>query len=153
MKKKWIVIPSLLVLTVIGAVATQPLWRPLWESVNPPPKVAIDRTMRTKTIDTLAAKLNQHYIFPDKARAIEALLRQRQQEGKYDAMTDGEQLARQLTDDLRSVAHDLHMAVEFSPGIVPPDRVGAPPATLAEWERMAPLPLRLFRHVSRLGVV
>ncbi|QBE61769.1 S41 family peptidase [Pseudoduganella lutea] len=152
MQKKWIVIPSLLALAMVGAVVTQPMWRPLWERVNPPPKMAIDRAMRSQTIDTLVAKLNEHYIFPDKARAIETVLRQRQQEGKYDGLTDGEQLARQLTNDVRGVVHDLHMAVEFSPRPVPPEPVGPPPATLAEWERSAPLPLRLFRHVSDLDV-
>ena len=152
MKKKWIVIPSLLVLTVIGAAVTQPMWRPLWEQFSPPSKVVVDRAMRTKAVDTLVAKLNAHYIFPDKSKEIETVLRQRQQEGKYDAITDGEQLAKQLTQDLRSVAHDLHMALEFSPGPVPPDMVGPPTASLAQWEQSAPLPLRLFRHVSDLDV-
>lgn len=153
MKKKWIVIPSLLVLTVIGAFATMPVWRHFWEEYRPRPKVVVDRAMRAEAVDTLVAKLNDHYIFPDKAKQIEAVLRQRQHEGKYDGMTDGEQLAKQLTDDLHGVAHDLHMAVEFSPGLVPPDvAVGPPPTSLAEWEQHAPLPLRLFRHVSKLGV-
>lgn len=152
MQKKWIVIPSVLVLAVLGAFVTQPMWRPLWERVNPPPKMAVDRALRTQTIDTLVAKLNNHYIFPDKAKQIEAVLRQRQQEGKYDRLTDGEQLAKQLTEDMRGVASDLHMAVEFSPGVVPPDPVGPPPATLAEWEKDAPLPLRLLRHVYNFDV-
>ncbi len=152
MKKKWLILLPLPVLVVIGAVATQPMWRPLWERVNPPPPVIVDAAMRTKTVDTLAARLKEHYIFPDKAGEIEAVLRRRQQEGKYDGLTDGEQLAKQLTQDVRGVAHDPHMAVEFSPGLVPPDLVGPPPASLAEWERTAPLPLRLFRHVSNLDV-
>jgi hypothetical protein len=89
--------------------------------------------MRREAVDTLVAKLNDHYVFPDKAKQIEAVLRQRQHEGRYDGITDGEQLARQLTDDLHSVADDLHMAVEFSPGLAPPDEaVGPPPPSLAE---------------------
>jgi hypothetical protein len=153
MKKKWIVIPSMLVLTVIGAYATVPVWRPFWEELRPRPKVVVDSAMRVEAIDTLVAKLNDHYVFPDKAKQIEALLRQRQQEGKYDGITDGEQLAKQLEDDLNGVAHDKHLAVGFSPGLVPPDAaVGPPPASLAEWEQHVPLPLRLFRHVSKIGV-
>ncbi|WBS02259.1 S41 family peptidase [Pseudoduganella sp. SL102] len=157
MKKKWIVIPSLLVLAVVGVVAaagaTQPMWRPLWERVNPPPKVVVDRAMRTKALDTLVAKLNENYIFPDKAKEIEKVLRQRQQEGKYDGITEGEQLARQLTEDIHGVVKDLHMAVVSSPGMVPPDdALGPPPSTRAEWEERAPLPMRLFARVSDLGV-
>lgn len=111
MKKEWIVIPFLLVLTVIGAYATIPMWRPFWEAQWPRPKVVVDSAMRGEAVDTLVAKLNDHYIFPDKAKQIETVLRQRQHEGKYDGITDGEQLAKQLTDDLRGVAHDLHMEV------------------------------------------
>jgi len=122
MKKKWIVLPSLLVWAMAGALAA--------------PQIPVDRATRLEVIDTLVAKLNAHYVFPDKARQIEAALRQRQQEGRYDAVTDSKQLAQQLTDDLRGVAHDLHMSVFFSPRPVPADdAVGPPPATKAEWEQ------------------
>lgn len=152
MKKKWIVIPSLLLVTVIGAAAAVPFWRPLLDRVWPEPRVVVDQAMRTKAVDTLVARLNNHYVFPDKAKQIEAVLRQRQQEGKYDGTTDGEQLARQLTDDLHGVARDLHMTVRFSPRPVPPDRVGAPPETKAEWERDAPFAVRMMARFSNLGV-
>ncbi|HEX9171303.1 MAG TPA: S41 family peptidase [Telluria sp.] len=152
MKKKWIVIPSLLVLTVVGALVSLPVWRPFWDEYGPGPKVAVDRAMRLEAIDTLAAKLNDHYVFPDKAKKIEAVLRQRQQEGKYDGMTNGKQLAIQLTDDVRGVAQDLHMSVWFSPGLVPPDNaVGPPPASQAEWEQRTNVVMRLVmrRMASR----
>jgi hypothetical protein len=154
MKKKWIVIPSLLVLTVIGAYATMPVWRPFWEQQRPRPKVVVDSAMRVEAVDTLVAKLNEHYVFPEKAKQIEAVLRQRQHEGKYDGMTDGEQLAKQLTDELRGVAHDLHMSVRFSPRPVPPDdAVGPPPASQAEWEQRNNFVMRLImRRMANLRV-
>lgn len=154
MKKKWIVIPSLLVLTVIGAYATMPVWRPFWEEQRPRPKVVVDSAIRVEAVDTLVAKLNDHYVFPEKAKQIEAVLRQRKHEGKYDGMTDGEQLAKQLTDDLRGVAHDLHMAVRFSPRLVPPDdAVGPPPASQAEWEQRNNFVMRLImRRLANLRV-
>ena len=144
MKKKWIVAPCFLLLTTFGAHAATP---------EPPPKVAVDNAMRVQAIDTLVARLNEHYVFPDKAKQIEAVLRQRQREGKYDGITDGEQLAKQLTDDVADVAHDKHLMVGFDPGLVPPDRdPGPPPATLAEWERMAPPDVRERVLASSLGV-
>ena len=157
MKTKWIVIPSLLVLTVIGAYATMPLWRPFWEEYRPRPKLVVDSAMRAQAVDTLVAKLNGHYVFPDKARQIEAVLRQRQREGKYDGITDGEQLAKQLTDDLHGVTHDLHMEVQFSPGLVPPDlAMGPPPASQAEWDQRTNFVMRqvarVYRGLSNLGV-
>lgn len=148
MKKKWIVIPSLLALTAIAAFATVPMWRPLWDRMMPQPKVVVDGAVRAEAVDTLVARLNDHYIFPDKAKQIEAFLRQRQHERKYDGITDGEQLAKQLTDDLRGVASDLHMTVAFSPGLVPPDSAGGPPpASQAEWEQRTGFAMRTIMGI------
>jgi hypothetical protein len=148
MKKKWIVIPSLLVLAGIGAYAAMPLFQPT---------VVVDSAMRVAAVDALVAKLNDHYVFPDKARQIEAVLRQRQHEGKYDGITDGEQLAKRLNDDIHGVVNDLHMEVEFDPAVVPADlALGPPPATQAEWDQSTPFAKRLivgvYRRVSDLGV-
>lgn len=139
MKKKWIVVPSLLVLAMAGAFATSPSDQLPGGDNTPEPKVAVDRAERQEVIDTLVAKLNDHYVFPDKARNIEAALRQHQREGKYDAVSDGKQLARQLNDDIRAVAADGHMEVYFSPRPVQADDAMPPPAkSRAEWERLVP---------------
>lgn len=154
MKKKWIVIPSLLVLTVIGAFA-MPVLQHVWYQFKPRPTVVVDRAMRTEAIDTLLAKLNDHYIFPDKAGEIEAVVRQRQQEGKYDGMRDGEQLARQLTADLQGVVRDKHMDVGFKPGLVLPDDNGAgpPPMSQADWEKRNNVVMRqIMRYMARREV-
>ena len=80
MKMKWMTTLSLLLLTATGAIASTSL---------PPPKVEVDRATRLEVIDTLVAKLNAHYVFPDKAKQAEVVLRKHQREGKYDAITDG----------------------------------------------------------------
>jgi hypothetical protein len=127
MKKKWIVIPSLLVLTVTGAIASTP------------PTVELNRATQLEVIDTLVAKLNAYYVFPDKAKQAEAVLRQRQREGKYDGITDGKQLAKQLSDDIDGVVHDKHMLVDVSARPVPQDdAMPPPPQTRAEWEKQVP---------------
>lgn len=126
MKKK-LIVPSLLALTVLGMFASIEI-RPRQEEV--------DHATRLEVIDTLLAKLNDHYVFPDKARQIEARLRRRVEEGKYDGITNGFQLASQLSAELHGVAKDLHMKVWFTPGL---DMFGdtdrPPPATQAEWEQ------------------
>ena len=144
MKKKWIVVPCLLLFTTLGACAATP---------EPPPPIAVDSAMRVEAIDTLVAKLNDHYVFPDKARQVGAVLRQRQREGKYDGITDGEQLAKQLTADVADVLHDKHIFVGFDSGLVQPERdIGPRPTTLAEWERIAPPEARKRILASNLGV-
>lgn len=160
MKKKWIVIPCLFVLTVIGSLA-MPGPQHYWQKLGPQPEVVLDRAMRAKTIDALVAKLNDHYVFPDKAREIDAVLHQREQEGRYDGIRSGYTLARQLTADVRGVARDLHIEVRFAPKLVLPDEAGEPaPASKAEWEQHNNFVKRLIMRdtatrgklrVSRLG--
>jgi hypothetical protein len=120
MKKKWIVIPSLLLAASVGVFAAMPVWRPVWEQYRPRPKVVVDEAMRAQAIDKLVAGLNQYYVFPDKAKQIETVLRQHQRDGAYDGISNGEKLAALLEADLASVAHDLHMRVRFSPERLPP---------------------------------
>jgi hypothetical protein len=159
MKKKWIVIPSLLLLASIAVFATMPVWRPVWEEYRPRPKVVVDEAMRAQAIDALVAGLNQYYVFPDKAKQAEALLRQRQKDGAYDGITKGEKLAALLQADLASVAHDLHMRVRFSPENLPAQ---PPPPSMAKLARLKAPPEesnfamrwinRIGRSMSRFGV-
>ncbi len=116
MKRNLFILLILLSLGLAGTVVALPhFFRP---------DLSLDGTTRAQTIDTLVARLDQHYVFHDKAKQIEMLLRQRQHDGAYGAITSGERFAAQLTADMASVAHDLHMKVKFSPkrlrpGVVP----------------------------------
>lgn len=157
MKKKWIVIPSVAVLGVIAALIIGPDWQRLRDQVIPPPKIAVDRAMRTAAIDQLVARLEAHYVFPDKAREMAALLRQRERDHSYDGISDGRQLAAQLSADLASISHDLHLGVEFDPHQVPPDlALGPPPRTKAQFEQRTRVARRaylaVFSTFSSLGV-
>lgn len=141
MKKKWIVIPFLLMLTLTGAIA------------SPPPTVELNRATQLEVVDTLVTKLNAYYVFPDKAKQVEAVLRQRQREGKYDGITDGKQLAKQLSDDIDGVVHDKHMLVDVSTRPMPPDdAMPPPPQTRAEWEKQVPPAVLERVRASNLGV-
>lgn len=144
MNKKWMVTLSLLLLTETAAIASTP---------PPPPSVEVDQATRLEVIDTLIAKLNANYVFPDQAKQVEVVLRQHQREGKYDAITDGKQLAKQLLDDINGVAHDKHMLVDVSARPVPPDdAMPPPPQTRAEWEKQLPPGVLERILASNLGV-
>ena len=150
MKKNWIVVPVLMVLTAIGAVAAVPGLRHVF---SPRPEVVPDRAMQARVIDTLVAKLNDHYVFPDKARKMGAVLRQRLHEGKYDGIRSGYRLAQRLTADLHGVARDLHMVVRFAPGIDLTEEADGP-ATRAEWEQRNNFVMRsIERHMATRGVL
>jgi hypothetical protein len=141
MKMKWHVIPSLFVFTVAETFA------------SPPPTVEVNRATQLEVVDTLIARLNANYVFPDKAKQVEAVLRQRQREGKYDGITDGKQLARQLSDDIDGVVHDKHLLVDVSARPVPADdAMPPPPQTRAEWEKQVPPAVLERVRASNLGV-
>jgi retinol-binding protein 3 len=144
MKKKWMVIQSLLLLTVTQAIASTP---------QSPSQVEANRTPQSEVIDALVAKLNGYYVFPDKAKQAEALLRQRQREGGYDGITDNKQLAKQLSEDIDGIVHDKHLTVGFSTKPLPQEpTLPPPPTTRAEWEKQVP-PAALPRILaSNLGV-
>lgn len=155
MRKKWIVIPLLLVLTLCGGLVTIDIWFPFLQRLKPKTEIVIDKATRKEVVDTLATKLQAHYVFPDKARQMAEVLRQHLREGKYDGITDGEAFAARLTGDIRSVSDDLHMAVHASAEEVPYEQaVRPPPASKAEWERRTPFAMRVLLGVGiKLGKV
>lgn len=159
MKIKWILIPSLLVL-VAGIAVTLPIWAHVWDIYGPQPKVAIDRGTAREAVDGLITQYQRHYVFPDKAKQVEAALRQYQRQGRYDAVTDAEALAKLLTDDVQRIAPDRHMMVGFSRDPVPPDSKDMPrQETQADWEKRNNVVMRRIIHymanpvdkVDRLG--
>lgn len=121
--KKIVIGVTLVSVALIGTVAALPailpVLLPIWEQNRPLPTVVVDGAMRQQAVDSLVAKLEAHYVFPEKVKPIETLLRQRLRNGDYDALSNGEQLAKTLTADMASVAHDLHMEVDFSRAVVP----------------------------------
>ncbi len=152
--KKWIVIPFLLALTML-VIFAMPVLKHFWDEYKPRPNVVVDGAMRSEAIDMLVATLNGRYIFPDKAKQMELALRAHQRAGKYDGITDGEQLAKQLTADIQAVGTDKHMVVGFDPGLALPDDNGArpPPESKAQWERRHNVVVRtIMRHMAQRDV-
>ena len=84
----------------------------------------IDAAARQRAIDGAAAMLNEFYVYPETAKKMEEAVRTRQKAGEYDSITNGDAFAEKLTADLREVSHDRHLAVNFSPAVLPK---GPPP--------------------------
>ena len=70
-------------------------------------------TQRQRTIDTVLKLLNERYIFPQVAKKMEQFVSSRTT--RYQTINEGNSLAAQLTDDLRSVANDKHLTVSYHP--------------------------------------
>jgi hypothetical protein len=80
---------------------------------------SIDAAARKSAIDGAIAMLNEFYVFPETARKMEESIRARQKSGEYDSTTNGDAFAQKLTADLREVSRDRHLAVTFSPAVLP----------------------------------
>lgn len=93
----------------------------------------IDAATRAKVINGAVAALNDTYVLPEIAKKIEEDVRAHQQKGDYDAISDGDDFAKRLTDDFQAIGHDKHMRVMFSPAALPDfDNQKADPKRQAE---------------------
>jgi retinol-binding protein 3 len=88
----------------------------------------IDAATRARVIDGAIADLNEFYVFPEIAKKMEDAVRARQKRSEYDSVTDGNALAKMLTDNFQEVSHDKHLRVDFSPAPVPERPAGPPDA-------------------------
>jgi hypothetical protein len=91
--------------------------------------VRIDAATRRQAVEAAAAKLDSFYVFPDVARRMGDTLRARLARGAYDGYGSGVAFALRLDHDLRRVARDKHLRVDFAlQPPPPPPPPGAPAA-------------------------
>jgi hypothetical protein len=83
-----------------------------WTTLAAPPEVEQDTA--TGLVNATARFVRENYVFPDRAAAIEAQLRQSLAAGRYRGL-DGPELAARLTEDLQAVTQDKHMNVKHNP--------------------------------------
>jgi C-terminal processing protease CtpA/Prc len=102
--------------------------------------MAMDQAKRTEVLEGLIAGLNAYYVFPDKAKAMEAALRAHEAHGDYAKLTSAEEFARTLTEDLQRVSNDRHLEVAYSERPFPPqsafDAEEASPEDLEQQRRL-----------------
>jgi hypothetical protein len=79
----------------------------------------VDAAARAKIVDRVSAALNEHYVFPDVAKKMEASIRQKLKAGAYDKIANSAELADVLTRDLQEVSKDKHLSVRYAPSQPP----------------------------------
>src|SRR5262245_10656678 len=99
----------------------------------------IDAATRARVIDGAVAKLNEFYVFPETAKKMAEAVQARLKSGAYDAITDAEDFAAKLTEDLLAISHDKHLGVNFSAQVIPKREPGAnpPPDPATQEQRRA----------------
>jgi hypothetical protein len=91
-------------------------------SAQPPaePEHPSTPAQRAELVTQLTAALDQHYVFPDKARKLGQAVRAHLAHGDYDKLTTGERFARAITADLAAIVHDKHLEVRYDDAPSPP---------------------------------
>lgn len=79
------------------------------------PQRPLGATGRKELVEGVAAAVSDVYVFPEVGRQMAARIRARSASGAYDSISREKAMAARLTEDLRSVADDKHLAVRFSP--------------------------------------
>lgn len=87
-------------------------------------------SVRKAVVEQLLVELERGYVFPRVAEDMDFELRERLTAGVFDKATDPHAFAQLLTDALRDVSSDKHLAVSYSPEPIPEsaqeDRVPTP---------------------------
>lgn len=100
---------------------------------EPPPVTAADRTA---ILDDLLRALEETYVFPETAEKMAEFVRRQEKGGAYDPLSNLEDFAQKVTEDLQSVSHDLHLRVRWSPP-EPLEVAGQEPSPEEEARRFA----------------
>jgi hypothetical protein len=82
--------------------------------------VSIDEAERKKVVDGVGDALKEYYVDLAVAQQMGDGLKAHEAKGDYNAITDGEAFASQLTKDLQAVSHDKHLRVNFNSYKAPP---------------------------------
>lgn len=74
-----------------------------------------DKALMKEIIDSVTAKLNEFYVFPDVAKDMEKHVRKQLKDGEYDTLATVQAFARAMTEDLREISNDRHLWVDYFP--------------------------------------
>lgn len=118
-----------------------------------PSAPAIDAATRQAVINGAIRHLNDSYVFPEKAKQMEAAVRERMQRGEYDRITNARQLADTLTQHFQEVSHDKHLRVRYSAEPLPVNNPEQKPDAEAQARQRAFMGARNFgfEKVERLN--
>ncbi|MGE3468607.1 MAG: S41 family peptidase [Pyrinomonadaceae bacterium] len=75
----------------------------------------LTRELKSETIEALADLVRERYAHKDVGEKLHALLKNNLTRGKYDSILVPDEFSNAVTDDLRSLNSDKHLALNYSP--------------------------------------
>ena len=76
-----------------------------------PQQLTADRRM--EIVKAVAQSVDENYVYPETGRKMADAVRDKLKAGDYDQLADDAALTRRLTDDMRSISNDRHLAVRL----------------------------------------
>lgn len=114
------VVSTTSILLILLFVSTRsPLYAETAQNQDP----AMDNSAKAEVIDSVLNAFMTHYVYPDTAKELNKVIRDKFKKGEYDEIGDLRGLASRLTRDLMGVSGDMHIRVsvmspdDFSPAI------------------------------------
>lgn len=84
----------------------------------------VDASSRAQIVNALADKMRDLYVLPEVGERAGKMLKQKLTEGGYDSLKYAVGLASELTRDVQTISHDLHLRVDYGKPLYPsPDNV------------------------------
>src|SRR5215207_1118293 len=83
------------------------------------PDMTLDAATRGAVLDSALKRLNESYVFPEVAQAMEKSVRDRAAKGEYEQITSAKTFAETLTNHLQAVSKDKHLRVRYSHAALP----------------------------------
>ncbi len=102
-------------------------------------KSVIDKTKHKELVISISEKLKAYYVFPSIAEKICDRLQKHLDEGDYSEITDGEFLAKVLTQHIQEINQDKHLVVQWHPEPLPKqeESMTENQGWLDEWRQLA----------------
>jgi retinol-binding protein 3 len=126
---------------------------PVVQTAGPGQDTTIDATTRTRVIQGVVRRIQEGYVFPNKASEMARAVQAKVRRGGYDSIVSAQAFAARLTQDLRAVSHDRHLEVAYVAKGVRDEVPDAEP-TPAEKKERAVYARRInwgFERVERLS--
>ncbi|MDQ6755990.1 MAG: S41 family peptidase [Bacteroidota bacterium] len=79
------------------------------------PEIKLELPTKNKVIDNICKALNKNYVYPDKAKLMCDYINEQNIIGKYNSITNANELANQVLKHIRSVYNDTHLRIEYDP--------------------------------------
>lgn len=121
----------------IAATAPEAVATPQVSHDAQQPDLTMTAASRRQLIDKLIGELNDSYVFPDMAKKIDTVLRERLKRGDYDKIVGARRLSEVLTQHLQTISSDRHLRVSYVPVPIPERQPKAAPSAQETADRLA----------------